>query len=891
MSDTPRQGVSGRNPTVLRELAQAPAGAIAMVPGVRLGPYEILGRLGAGGMGEVYRARDIRLAREVALKVIRGAAAASSDLLRRFEHEARAAGALNHPNILAIYDTGSSENVPYIVFELLEGETLDRRLQRERLSVAQAVALARQLARGLAAAHDRGIVHRDLKPSNVFVTRDRELKILDFGLAKLMPPESPASSPPPSVLATGDGVVLGTAGYMAPEQVRGQPVDHRADIFSFGAILYEMLAGRPAFGAATTADRMAAVLREEPPELRGATSERLWRLVRRCLEKSPEDRIQSTHDLLFHLEALSDVPSGTYPALRWRGWRNVGRLGRIGGPVALALLIAAGAVLLGTIYRGSIRSSMAPLDLRRISFQDRRITSARFAPDGQTIVYAAASGGRPLEIVTSRLGSPESRLLGVGSGTDLMAMSATGEMALLLNPRRRDRNDPRMQGTLARVALGGGVPRELAASVQEADWGPRGESLALTREVEGKSRLEYPVGRVLYRPEGWISHLRVSPDGELVAFMDHPQTGEDRGAVAVVDRQGRKRILADGFITAWGLAWSPSGDEIWFTASRAWSLRALYAVNLSGRERLIFQGLSPLTLHDIARDGGVLLEQRHARWGLLVRTPEDDAERDLTWLDGSDAADLSDDGTTLVMSEVREGGGPHYSTYLRPTDGSPAVRLGDGDAWGLSPDRKWVLSIPFAATGALRPLMLLPTGAGEPRTLADDNLDHVSATWFPDGQRVLVAASEPGGATRLYVRPVTGGRPQPITPAGIWHEATVSPDGKWVATIGPDALAALYPVEPGPPRPVSGVEVGDLPARFSSNGRSLYLFRRGEWPAPVYKVDLRTGDKQLIAQLQPPEPGGSTGILGRFRITPDGRFYAYSYDRTISELFLVRGLN
>jgi Tol biopolymer transport system component len=873
---------------VLRELAQAPAGAMAMVPGVRLGPYEILGRLGAGGMGEVYRARDIRLGREVALKVIRGVAAASPDLLRRFEQEARAAGALNHPNILAIYDTGSFENVPYIVFELLEGETLDRRLQREPLTVPQAVALARQLARGLAAAHDRGIVHRDLKPANVFVTRDREVKILDFGLAKVTPADSGVSAPPPSVLATGDGVVLGTAGYMAPEQVRGQTVDHRADIFSFGAILYEMLAGRPAFNAATTADRMAAVLREEPPALRGAASERLWRLIRRCLEKSPEDRIQSTHDLMFHLEALSELPSGSYTTRRWLGLRP---LGRVGGPIALAVVIAGTAVLLGTVYRGNIRGSMAPLDLRRISFQDGRVSSARFAPDGQTIVYGAATGGRPLEIVTSRLNSPESRLLGVGSGTDLLAMSATGELALLLHPRRRDRADPRVHGTLARVALGGGVPRELAASVQEADWGPGGETLALTREVEGKSRLEYPVGRVLYRPEGWISHLRVSPDGELVAFMDHPQTGEDRGAVAVVDRQGRKRVLSKGFITAWGLAWSPKGDEIWFTASRAWSLRALYAVDLAGRERLIFQGLSPLTLHDIAGDGGVLLEQKMSRWSLLVRTPEEDSERDLTWLDGTDAADLSDDGTVLILSEVREGGGPHYSTYLRPTDGSPAVRLGDGDAWGLSPDGKWVLSIPFAATGAPRPLLLLPTGAGEPRTLAEDKLDHVSATWFADGERVLVAASESGGAARLYVRSLSGGRPQPITPAGVWHEAAVSPDGKLVATIGPDGLAALYPVEPGQPRPVPSAEIGDLPARFSSNGRSLYMFRRGEWPAPVFRVDLRSGDKEVIANLQPPEPGGSTGILGRFRITPDGRHYAYTYDRSISQLFLVRGLN
>jgi eukaryotic-like serine/threonine-protein kinase len=885
MSDTPIEGLSGPNPTVLRELARAPS-VVSIGPGLRLGPYEILGRLGAGGMGEVYRARDTRLHREVALKVIRAAAGMSADLLRRFEHEGRAAGALNHPNILAIYDTGSAEGVPFIVFELLEGETLDRRLAREPMSVQQAVAIAQQLARGLAAAHARGIIHRDLKPANVFVTRDREVKILDFGLAKVLPSDSGNVSAS-SVLATDEGVVLGTAGYMAPEQVRGQAVDHRADIFSFGAILYEMLAGRPAFAAPTTADRMAAVLREEPPELRGPAPERLWRLVRRCLEKAPEERIQSTKDLLFHLEALSDVHPWRETDVRRRLWR---RLSRIGISGMIAILIAAAALMFATVYRATLEPSNKALDLVRLSFQNGRVTSARFAPDGQTIVYASAFNGRPLEILTSRLGSPESRPLGVAPGAELLAMSAAGELALLMGPRRRDRNDLQLQGTLARMALGGGVPRALADDVQEADWGPAGSTLAVVRESEGKSHLEYPLGRVIHRSEGWISHPRVSPDGELVAFLEHPQTGDDRGAVAVVDRQGRKRDLAQGFVTASGLAWSPSGEEIWFTASRAWSLRALYAVNLDGRERLVYQALAVLTLHDIARDGAVLLTQTMLRFALMAQVPGEPGERDLSWLDGSDVADLSPDGRTLVLSEVREGGGPRYSTYLRGTDGSPAVRLGDGDAWGLSPDGKWVLSTPFPVPGAVRSLLLLPTGAGESRVLSGDGLDHVSASWFRDGKRLLIAASEAGGATRLYVKDLDGGRPRPITPAGVWHEAVVSPDGRQVATIGPDGLAALYPIQPGPPRAVPGAEPGDLPAQFSANGRSLYLFRRSEWPAPVYLVDLSSGHKEVVVNIQPPEPGGSTGILGRFRITPDGQWYAYSFNRSTTELFLVRGL-
>jgi eukaryotic-like serine/threonine-protein kinase len=286
-------------------------------PGDRLGPYEIMSALGAGGMGEVYRARDPRLGRDVAIKVLPSAVAADVDRLHRFEQEARAAAALNHPNILAVYDVGADANTTFIVSELLEGETLRERMKSGPVAARKAIELALQLARGLAAAHDRGIIHRDLKPENVFVTRDHRVKILDFGLAKLTQDRAPAEvSAVLTVLSspTQPGVVLGTVGYMAPEQVRGLPVDQRADLFAFGAILYELLSGLRAFSRETPPETMAAILNEDPPELSVAAAAippALVRIVDRCLEKSPSARFQTASDLAFSLESLSDGSSAS----------------------------------------------------------------------------------------------------------------------------------------------------------------------------------------------------------------------------------------------------------------------------------------------------------------------------------------------------------------------------------------------------------------------------------------------------------------------------------------------------------------------------------------------------------------------------------------------------
>jgi serine/threonine protein kinase len=320
---------------------------VSLASGMRLGPYEIVSPLGSGGMGEVYRARDPRLGRDVAVKVLPASFAEDADRLRRFQQEAKAVGQLSHPNILAVFDLGYHEASPYLVSELLEGETLRALLSRGRLSVKRAVGFALQIAQGLAAAHERGIVHRDLKPENLFVTRDGRVKILDFGLAKLTHDER--TSPPDlagstATSQTGPGVVLGTMGYLSPEQLRGHPADARSDIFSFGAVLYEMLAGRRAFTGASTADTLSAILREDPPDLGLASTAvptALERLVRHCLEKNPEARFHSAHDVAFDLEAISTLSgSGTVAAVPDRPGASLRR-------VALAIALV---TLLGIVY-------------------------------------------------------------------------------------------------------------------------------------------------------------------------------------------------------------------------------------------------------------------------------------------------------------------------------------------------------------------------------------------------------------------------------------------------------------------------------------------------------------------------------------------------------------
>jgi serine/threonine protein kinase/Tol biopolymer transport system component len=824
-------------------------------PGTRLGPFEVVSPLGTGGMGEVYRARDTRLGREVAVKVLLPEVASDETRRRRFEQEARAASALNHPNIVAIYDIGEAESATYIAMELVEGSTLRDLLPAGALPVKKLLDVSVQIADGLAKAHAAGIVHRDLKPENVMLSRDGYVKILDFGLAKLL--ESPAGEVTSAPTATREGMVMGTVGYMSPEQASGRAVDFRTDQFAFGTIVYEMATGRRAFQRPTAAETLTAVIREEPSPI-AQSNPRIpaplrW-IVERCLAKEPESRYASTRDLAREIGMLRDhLPEAT-------------------GSGEVAAAAAAGL------------SEEAFPTFQRLSFRRGTILSGRFAPDGRTVVYGASWEGEPCRLFSTRPESPESMPLMLPDA-EILAMSPTGLMAVSLDRHWAGRFI--WSGTLAQVPMIGGAPREVLEDVQWADWGPDGSSLAVVRNVAGKTRLEYPIGKVLFETAAWLSHPRVSPDGKLVAFLDHPVHGDDSGSVRVVDAESKVRVLSDGWITAYGLAWPSNGREVYFTATRMGVARSIWAVSLSGEERLIARTPGELTIQDVSREGHALVTSDQGKVGIIGLPPGQEKERDLSLLDWSRVCDLAPDGKTVLFDESGEGGGSRQGVYIRKTDGSPAVRLGDGRGGSFSPDGRWAISLTVANPAQI---VLLPVKAGEPRVLDRHGLEVHGGKWHPDGERLLIVANAPDRALRLFVQGLDDGAPRPITPEGIGLGFfPVSADGSIVVAQSPDHLFYRFPIEGGDPEPIPMLSGDDRPIRWTPVGNSLYVFRRGELPSQVMRLDLSTGRKERVLELMPPDPAGIVEIVS-VHLTPDAAAYAYSYHRILSDLFLVEGL-
>jgi serine/threonine protein kinase len=839
-----------------------------MNPGTRLGPYEILGLLGAGGMGEVYRARDERIGREVAIKVLPAAYARDPDRLHRFGQEVRAAGALNHPNILTIHDTGSHDGRPYIVSELLEGRTLRERLTEGPIPLRKTVEYAHQAARGLAAAHHKGIVHRDLKPENLFLTGDGRVKILDFGLSRLLESEPPTGSTPETTVTslTEPGIVLGTVGYMSPEQARARPADHRSDLFSLGAILYEMLTGRRAFRGDSAVETMNAILKEDPiesPDIPAA----LAPVLRHCLEKSPEERFQSARDLVFALEMFSGASgaNAVAPAL------TPGRKRRTWWMAAAAIGVAS--IALGAFLLGSRVSRISQPSFQRLTFRRGTIWQARFTPDGQTIVYGAAWDGAPMEIFSTRAGSTESRSLGL-SGADILSISPEGDMAFLISGTH---HQGVVRGTLTQAPLAGGAPRPLLENVVAADWGPN-KTLAVARVVAQRIRIEFPIGKVLCETGVGPIRLRVSPRGDRVAFTGPGLT------LSVVDVGGRRTELSSGWDDIAGPVWSRSGDEIWFSATRRPHAPAVRAVDLRGKHRLIEQGVTALILQDVARDGRMLLTSVSWRAGLRYQGPGQQHERDLSRLDWSIGRALSADGTTAILNEDHQGGGPHGSVYLRRTDGSPAVRLGDGRGVSLSPDGKWVLAIRDSEP---RQLTMLPTGAGEPRVLDTHGIQPGEAQWFADGRRILLMGSERGRGPRNYILELDGAAPRPATPEGFSGQ-WVSPDGKLIAYRGGSGPILLYPTDGGPARPVPGeVDAGRL-VGWTADGRALHM-TRGSNPVQVIRQDVSDGRRELVREIRFSDPAGIFAVFPVL-VTPDGQSCLYGYMQHLSDLYIVEGL-
>ena len=845
--------------------------------GKRLGPYQIVSVVGQGGMGVVYRAKDTRLGRDVAIKVLDERFSGNRDLLSRFEQEARSTGALNHPNIVSVFDVGDTGGQLYVVTELLQGQTLRQALALGALTGRKLFACAQQIAAGIAAAHAQGIVHRDLKPENIFLTRDGNVKILDFGIAKLEATAA-AAADSETVTLTQPGVVLGTPAYMSPEQVRGEPVDARSDIFSYGSVLYEMCTGKRAFESETAAETMTAILRREPPPVTQANPDlpaALDDVVRRCLEKRREDRFQSARDLAFVVEAVSaSLGTRTPTALAAAPSRRRLLWG-------LASVPAAG-LLGGAAYVGRITAPRARAEFRRVTYRRGYVTSARFSPDGQTIIYSAAWDQDGVRLFSGRPDRPEYRPLDLPPAY-ILAISSRSEMALL--SALRPQTPMERQGTLSIAPLAGGSARELIRNVQSADWSPAGDQLAVVRPTTPRYRLEYPAGTVLYETDGKIADPRVSPDGRLVAFIDQPRSGDDAGFVAVVDRAGKRRKISRDWRSAQGLAWSPKGDELFVTAAPQIGGRQLYAVSLSGRERLAAAESGRLLVHDAAPTGKLLLTHELYRYGILACQGNGKPERDLSWLDTGSATDLSADGKTLMFFEGGAAVGSKPTVYLRPMDGSPPTQLGSGVFPVLSPDGQWVACL----SAEPKPqVVLLPTGAGETRTLPRGQADDVAyVNWLPGSQRLLLSAYE-NGKPRVFTQDINGGLPQPISPPGMdLCGRPLTPDGRYCQGCS-KGKQFLIPVAGGDPRVAQGLGRGEEVIAFSPDSRFAYVQDLQSLPARVDKVDIATGARSEWRKFQPSNLAGITG-LGPILLSPDLGAYAYNYESIISDLYTLDG--
>jgi eukaryotic-like serine/threonine-protein kinase len=832
---------------------------MTIAAGSRLGPYEILAPLGAGGMGEVYRARDERLSREVAIKVLPASVASDGERLRRFEKEARSASALNHPNIVTIYDIESTEGVSWIAMEKVEGATLRELLTNGALPVKRLLQIAAQIAEGLAKAHESGIVHRDLKPENVMVTKSGLVKVLDFGLAKLTSTMSGSGegSALPTMTGTTPGVVVGTVGYMSPEQASGEALDFRSDQFSFGSILYEMATGKRAFQKKMAIDTLGAILNLEPEPI-GAINPLVpaplrW-IAERCLSKEPEGRYGTTGDLARDLatirERLSEASATSEVAAPAR--KRTTFVPAAVGVAALALGLLAGKLL----WKASPPSFPR---FKQLTFGDATVVSARFAPDGQTVVYGITREFKPFELLSTRVDSPESRPLGLNA--DIQSMSSSGEMAILIG-------GPRLPATLAEVPLAGGAPRELLERVMFADWSPDGKGLAVVVASGGPdTRLEYPVGRVLLEKKGFLFRPRFSPRGDGI-LVSNPDS-----LLLVNAETGKHKEVFQGGTTGYG--WSTSSDQIW-VMSETGATTEVHALKVGGPARLIATLPGKFLMHDVGKDERILAERILGRTQMKGKAWGETRERDLSWLNDSFPADISPDGQTVLFNEG--GGEARAGVYLRRMDGSPAVRLGDGGPLALSPDGKWALCRRGDET------ILQPTGAGLPRVLKAAGIEFDDGgTFYPDGKRVLLAGKTADDKHRLYRVTLDGGEAQPVTPAGVflpfgWH--AISPDGRLVAAVNREAGTwSLYPIEEGASisNPLSGRKEEVI--CWSSDKPSLWV--RSTTDGSLVRVDLATGRRELVKEF----PGSSA-----LWVTPDGRGYVYEIGQTLSNLWLIDGL-
>ncbi len=859
---------------------------MSLEPGQTLLHFRLVDKLGEGGMGEVWRAVDTTLDREVAVKVLPASVADDRDRILRLEREAKLLASLNHPNIAAIYGFPEAGTRRFLAMELVRGEDLARILTRGPMPVREAIDAARQVAAALEAAHDNGVIHRDLKPANVKRTPEGQIKVLDFGLAKALESAAPDLARSATVTSAGSqaGMILGTASYMSPEQARGLAVDRRTDLWAFGCLLYEMLTGVKAFDGATVTDVLAAVVTGEPDwsKLPAATPASVRRLLRRCLEKDMRKRLRDAGDASLLLDDNPDdaksgpVPLATRSAERPKGNRA---LLAVGAFVVAAAGIAGGFAL---ARRGEAAKPASAVGFTRLTFSRGTMRSARFAPDGKTVIYGAAWNGPPIKLYMGRVESADATPI-AAQAAELLSISKTGEMAVALGLAY---NGWMGEGTLARMSLLGGGAREMLPGVRAADWNPDGSELAIVRRVGGVDRLEYPPGKVLYSNAGYIADVRFSPDGKHIAFADHPVYADDLGDLAVVDLAGHKTTLRTGLQSIRGLAWAPGGKEIWCTGGGPhWY--GIFASDLAGHQRDVYPSVGAIELFDIAPDGRVLIgDHAGSKRSQALLAGFTEPREIVVPGEASQARDVSHDGRTVLVSDQRAQG---YVAYAVRADRPGAVRLGTGDAFSLSPDGASAIVV----AADLKSLYVSPLGTGDMRPVPnpDGILPESIIGWMPDGKRLICAGRRGSEDTRGYTLDAVTGTARAFgDPGTTWHYFTalpLSPDGRYVVLQDKDLVLRRYPVDGGPPVAIPGLEPGDTPLGWSDDGGALYVTGAG-FPIPILKVSLATGRREPWLTITPNDAAGMR--YSTLAITPNGKYWALSTATLLTNLFVVEGL-
>jgi Tol biopolymer transport system component/predicted Ser/Thr protein kinase len=863
-----------------------------LASGTKLGPYETQALLGSGGMGEVYRARDTRLGREVAIKVLAQHLSAQPELKERFDREARAISSLNHPRICTLHDVGHQNGVDFLVMEYLEGESLADRLRRGPLPLKETLKIGMEVCEALDVAHRAGITHRDLKPANIMLTRTGA-KLMDFGLAKaaagpdggntngllLSSAQTLDGGSPLSPLTTA-GTVIGTIQYMSPEQIEGRPADQRSDLFALGAVLYEMVTGKRPFDGRSQISLANAILEKTPEPIsviQPVTPPVFERVVSTCLEKNPDDRFQSARDVRLELSWVT----GT--AVPLAAQDEVPAANKVPNILAWGVAVIFAAIA-GGLFLLAMREKPQPR-FTNVTFREGALQAARFSRDGQTIIYSGEWEGQPPQVAVARVGSPESRLLGIPSGT-IASVSASDELAVFRGCDQVFLID--CGGTLATVSLAGGAPRDLAEHVAYADWNPDGKQLAIAVVSGEGARLEYPPGHVLCEQKAaWLGHPRFSPDGSKIAFENHPIMGNDEGALELVDLSGKRTVLVPSDVSLEGIAWSPDGKEVWYagTSNGGWA-DTIFAVSLTGKKRSVLT-MPYLRLHDIAKDGRVLLSHESWRRQLKGFFPGDKVEHPYSWLDDTDPSGISDDGRLISFGEAGETYylESDYLAYYRATDGSPAVLIGAGTA-AISPDGKWLLT-----TNAMsHKLQLQPIGPGDSRELLTPglkNFDHQG--WSGDGRQVVYEAQTDQNDWNVYKQKIDDGPPALVKAGARNVYPILSHDGELLALRGEQGGISLYREGNPQPTALKGALESEAPVRFTTDGKSLLVTAASGGELLLTFVDRAGGHREPWKRV-PVEVQVSGHVFG-FEVTPDLKYYTYSSPRYASDLYIVDNLH